>query len=81
MDELTNDTQNEQHYAYPDHVIKGVKESLKQANEGLLTPFVSVREMLGIQQVANLNPKTNVQPHPIWCNCPNHAGVGLPDKI
>ena len=31
---------------YPDHVINGVKASLKQAEEGKLTPFTGVRDML-----------------------------------
>jgi hypothetical protein len=31
---------------YPDYVIKGVKESLKQANEGELTPFTGIKDML-----------------------------------
>ena len=32
--------------AYPEHVIKGVKESLQQANEGKLTPYSGIKEML-----------------------------------
>lgn len=31
---------------YPDHVIKGVKESLKQADEGQLTPYTGIKDML-----------------------------------
>jgi hypothetical protein len=31
---------------YPQHVIGGVKESLKQANEGELTHFTGIRDML-----------------------------------
>jgi len=31
---------------YPDHVVQGVKESLKQADEGQLTPFTSIKDML-----------------------------------
>ncbi len=31
---------------YPDYVIKGVKESLRQAEEGQLTPFTSIKDML-----------------------------------
>ena len=31
---------------YPEYVIEGVKESLKQAEEGKLTPFTGVRDML-----------------------------------
>jgi hypothetical protein len=31
---------------YPDHVIKGVKESLKQADEGKLTPYTGIKDML-----------------------------------
>jgi hypothetical protein len=30
----------------PDQVVKGVKESLKQADEGLLTPYTGVKAML-----------------------------------
>lgn len=33
---------------YPDYVVKGVKESLKQAQEGKLTPYTGVRDMLGL---------------------------------
>lgn len=31
---------------YPDYVIEGVKESLKQAEEGKLTPFTGARDLL-----------------------------------
>jgi hypothetical protein len=31
---------------YPDYVVKGVKESLKQANEGNLIPYTGIRNML-----------------------------------
>lgn len=31
---------------YPDHVIAGVRESLKQADEGYLTPYAGIKEML-----------------------------------
>ena len=33
---------------YPDYVIKGVKESLKQAEEGQLTPFTGIKDMLNL---------------------------------
>ncbi|WP_439696586.1 DUF2683 family protein [Mucilaginibacter sp. AW1-7] len=33
---------------YPDYVVQGVKESLKQAKEGKLTPYTGVRDMLGL---------------------------------
>ncbi len=33
---------------YPDHVIKGVNESLKQADEGKLTPYKGIRDMLNM---------------------------------
>ena len=29
----------------PDHVLTGVKKSLKQANEGQLTPYSGIRDM------------------------------------
>jgi hypothetical protein len=32
---------------YPDYVVQGVKESLKQAKERKLTPYTGVRDMLG----------------------------------
>ena len=32
----------------PDQVLNGVKESLKQADEGLLTPYTGVKAMLDI---------------------------------
>jgi hypothetical protein len=31
---------------YPDYVINGVKESIKQAEEGKLTPYTGIRDML-----------------------------------
>jgi len=34
---------------YPDHVIEGVKKSLKQANEGQLTPYNGFRNMLDLK--------------------------------
>jgi hypothetical protein len=33
---------------YPDHVIKGVKASLKQADEGRLTPYTGIKDMLNM---------------------------------
>jgi hypothetical protein len=33
---------------YPDYVVQGVKESLKQAKERKLTPYTGVRDMLGL---------------------------------
>jgi hypothetical protein len=34
---------------YPDHIINGVKESLKQADEGNLIPFKGIKDMLNMQ--------------------------------
>ena len=31
---------------YPDHIIDGVKESLKQADEGQLIPYTGIKDML-----------------------------------
>ncbi|MFI5161818.1 MAG: DUF2683 family protein [Sphingobacteriales bacterium] len=31
---------------YPEYVIDGVKESLKQADEGKLTPYTGIKDML-----------------------------------
>ena len=31
---------------YPGHVIAGVKESLKQADAGYLTPYTGIKDML-----------------------------------
>jgi len=31
---------------YPDYVVKGVKESLKQAEEGKLNPYTGFRDVL-----------------------------------
>jgi len=31
---------------YPDHVIDGVKQLLKQADEGELTPYTGIKSML-----------------------------------
>jgi hypothetical protein len=33
---------------YPNHVIEGVKESLQQANEGKLTPYNGIKDMLNM---------------------------------
>ena len=33
---------------YPDYVVKGVKESLQQANEGNLTRYTGVKDMLNL---------------------------------
>jgi hypothetical protein len=34
---------------YPEHVVIGVKESLKQDDEGKLTPYTGIRDMLDLQ--------------------------------
>jgi hypothetical protein len=31
---------------YPEHVIEGVKESLQQAEDGKLTPYTGIMDML-----------------------------------
>ncbi len=31
---------------YPDYVVKGVNESIKQANEGNLLPYTGIKNML-----------------------------------
>jgi len=31
---------------YPDHVVNGIKESLAQADQGQLTPFTGIEDML-----------------------------------
>ncbi|HAL81245.1 MAG TPA: hypothetical protein DCO83_02600 [Mucilaginibacter sp.] len=33
---------------FPDHVVKGIKESLKQADEGQLSPYKGIKDMLNI---------------------------------
>ena len=33
---------------YPDHVINGIKESLKQAEEGKLNPYKGIKDMLNM---------------------------------
>ncbi len=33
---------------YPDHVISGVKESLKQAEDNQLTPYRGIKNMLNL---------------------------------
>jgi hypothetical protein len=33
---------------YPSHVIKGVKDSLKQADEGQLMPYKGIKDMLNM---------------------------------
>jgi hypothetical protein len=33
---------------YPDYVIKGVKESLKQVGEGKLAPYTGIENMLNM---------------------------------
>ena len=37
-----------QNEIYPDHVIKGVKKSLKQAQNGELTPYTGIKDMLNL---------------------------------
>jgi hypothetical protein len=34
---------------YPDHVVTGVKESLKQADEGKLTSYKGIKNMLDLK--------------------------------
>lgn len=34
--------------AFPHHVIKGVKESLEQAEEGKLIPYNGIKDMLNL---------------------------------
>ena len=33
---------------YPEHVINGVKESLEQVEDGRLTPFTGIKDMLNM---------------------------------
>ncbi|MEO6978328.1 MAG: DUF2683 family protein [Mucilaginibacter sp.] len=33
---------------YPDYVVNGVKESLKEANEGKLTAYTGIKDMLDL---------------------------------
>jgi len=35
--------------AYPDHLINGVKESLMQADEGKLTRYTGIKDMLNLE--------------------------------
>lgn len=58
MNELNNYNGDKQSEIYPDHVIKGVKDSLRQAEEGLLTPFTTIKAMLGLNQDQNSNPQS-----------------------
>lgn len=57
MDELINYPGDEQPEVYPEYVLKGVRDSLKQAQEGKLTPFTSVKDMLNLQQSKNSNQR------------------------
>ena len=34
---------------YPNHVVHEVKESLKEANEGKLTPYTGIKDMLDLE--------------------------------
>jgi hypothetical protein len=34
---------------YPNQVINGVKESLKEAEKGQLTPYTGIRDMLNVK--------------------------------
>ena len=36
----------QQEEEYPDHVLNGVKESLTQADEGKLTPYKGIKDMM-----------------------------------
>ena len=44
---------------YPEYIINGVKESLKQAQEGKLTPYTGIKDMIDIvcAQPVNLTSK------------------------
>ncbi len=33
---------------YPGHIVKGVKKSLEQANDGKLTPYTGIKDMLNL---------------------------------
>jgi len=33
---------------YPPHVINGIKESLKEVEEGKLTPYTGIKDMLNL---------------------------------
>ncbi|WP_295796278.1 DUF2683 family protein [Mucilaginibacter sp.] len=33
---------------YPDYVLDGVKESLKEADDGKLTPYTGIKDMLDL---------------------------------
>jgi hypothetical protein len=39
----------EEEIAYPEHVIEGIKESLQQAEEGQLKPYISIKKMLNLE--------------------------------
>ena len=41
----------------PDHVINSVMESIKQADEGLLTPYTGIKDMLNTAQPTDNSPK------------------------
>ena len=41
-------TFEQQAQQYPEHVIDGVKRSLKQARDGDLTPYTGISDMLGL---------------------------------
>jgi hypothetical protein len=58
MNELNNYNRDKQPEIYPDYVIKGVKDSLKQAEKGLLTPFTNIKAMLNLEQDQNSNPQS-----------------------
>jgi hypothetical protein len=39
----------QQKETYPQHVIEGVKQSLIEADNGLLTPYKGIRDMLDME--------------------------------
>jgi hypothetical protein len=41
-------TFEQQAVTYPDNVINGVKESLRQAEAGQLTPYTGIKDMLNL---------------------------------
>jgi hypothetical protein len=41
-------TFEQQAVTYPDNIINGVKESLRQAEAGQLTPYTGIKDMLNL---------------------------------
>jgi hypothetical protein len=48
VSKINRKIKDKQAVSYPSHVIEGVKKSLKQADNGQLTPYTGIKNMLSL---------------------------------